>query len=99
MLNLCADENIIAAAERTIRQYDIVPLYYLGLKAKPEIITKEVLAKTIIRSQEGSNIGEISNGLTKLWNNDSTPDIEAASWMCYMNNLVINKIVPLTRNC
>lgn len=41
------------------------------------------------RAHEYSGIGQISNALTKLWNRDN-PDWDAAAWLCYYNNLVID---------
>lgn len=90
MINMLDDDDVYAAAEATIKQYDIVPLYYEGLKAKPEQLSPEAFAHGLKRAHDFSGIGEISNSLTKLWNKDSTPDIVAASWICAKNNYVID---------
>ena len=41
------------------------------------------------RAHDFSGIGMVSNSLTKVWNRDD-PDWEAAAWLCYYNNLVID---------
>lgn len=41
------------------------------------------------RAHDFSGIGMVSNSLTKVWNRD-VPDREAAAWLCYYNNLVID---------
>lgn len=41
------------------------------------------------RAHEYSGIGQVSNSLTKLWNRNE-PDLEAAAWLTYYNNLVID---------
>lgn len=64
-------------------------MFYDANKASPEIISKESLFNGLKRAHEYSNIGEISNMLTRLWNRDN-PDREAAALLCYLNNLRID---------
>lgn len=41
------------------------------------------------RAHDYSGIGQVSNGLTRLWNRED-PDRVAAAWLTYYNNLVID---------
>lgn len=80
---------IVAAAERNIKMFQVIPLFYDANKAGAEIISRESMFRGLKRAHDFSGIGMVSNALTKLWNRDS-PDREAAAWLCYYNNLVID---------
>ena len=84
-LNVVTEQVIVHAAERNIKELDIVPLFYDANKAGAEIITKETLFNGLKRAHKFSNIGEISNMLTCLWNR-KTPDIHAAALLTFLNN-------------
>ena len=88
-LNVVVDPVIVNAAERNIREFDIVPLFYDANKADAEMINKETLFNGLKRAHQFSNIGEISNMLTCLWNRNN-PDIHSAALLCYLNNLRID---------
>ena len=93
-LNVITDPVIITVAERNLKEFDVVPLFYDANKAPAEILTRESLFNGLKRAHNFSSgaitsIGEISNMLTKLWNKDH-PDREAAALLCYKNNLVID---------
>ena len=88
-LNVVVDPLFVEVAERNIKEFDIVPLFYDAEKAKAEPITKESLYEGLKRAHEYSNIGEISNMLTRLWNKDN-PDRVAAALLTYLNNLRID---------
>jgi hypothetical protein len=88
-LNVVVDPIIIKVAERNIKEFDVVPLFYDANKAAPEMISKEAQFHGLKRAHEYSNIGEISNMLTRLWNRDK-PDRIAAALLCYKNNLIID---------
>ena len=88
-LNAIADPVIVTVAERNIKEFDVVPLYYDANKASPEIISNAALYHGLIRAHKFSNIGEISNMLTRLWNQDN-PNYLAAALLAYLNNLRID---------
>ena len=84
-LNVVVDPVIVNAAERNLKEHDIVPLFYDAAKAKDEIVNKDSIFNGLKRAHEYSNIGEISNMLTCLWNRNK-PDIEAAALLTALNN-------------
>lgn len=88
-LNVIVEPLFVKVAERNVKEYDIVPLFYEAEKAKAEPITNESLYRGLLRAHEYSNIGEISNMLTRLWNKDN-PDIVSAALLTYLNNLRID---------
>ena len=88
-LNVVVDETIIEVAERNLKEFDVIPLFYDANKAAPELISKEAQFHGLKRAHEYSNIGEISNMLTRLWNRNN-PDRIAAALLCYKNNLIID---------
>ena len=88
-LNVIVDPLFVEIAERNVKNNDIVPLFYEAEKAQAEPITKESLYRGLKRAHEYSNIGEISNMLTRLWNKEK-PDYEAAAFLTYLNNLRID---------
>lgn len=88
-LNVIVDPLFVEIAERNVRKFDIVPLFYEAEKAKAEPISNESLFNGLKRAHEFSNIGEISNMLTRLWNKD-IPDKVAAALLTYLNNLRID---------
>ena len=88
-LNAVTEEVIVKVAMRNIEKLGIVPLFYDANKADPEIITRDSIYNGLLRAHKFSNIGEISNMLTRLWNRNS-PDITAAALLTYLNNLRID---------
>ena len=84
-LNVVVDPTIVKVAERNIEKYDVIPLFYDAAKAPPEEISKEAQFKGLKRAHQYSNIGEISNMLTRLWNRDN-PDRSAAAMLTALNN-------------
>lgn len=84
---------LISVAKRNLEKDKIVPLFYDATKADPEILVRETWFKGLKRAHDYSGIGAISNSLTKLWNRPH-PDLEAAAFITYTNNLV-SKIAPL----
>lgn len=89
MLNVVTDPVILTVAERNLKEFDVIPLFYDANKAPSEICSRETEFEALKRAHDFSNIGEISNNLTKLWNKDH-PDRLAAALLCYKNNLVID---------
>lgn len=64
-------------------------LYYTGFDADKSQITKEAIYKALVESMDNSNIGDISNAMTKNYNNDEIDD-EFNKVMCCYNNLTID---------
>ena len=64
-----ADNTIISVAERNIQKYDIVPLYYNMRKASPSILNNQTIYAGLSAAFTGSNIGQYSNSISKIWNN------------------------------
>lgn len=88
-LNVVVDPIIVSVAKRNIEKYNVIPLFYDANKAAAEKVSRESLFNGLKRAHDFSGIGIVSNSQTKQWNRD-TPDREAAAWLCYYNNLVID---------
>lgn len=65
-----ADKSIISVAERNIKKYDIVPLYYNMRKAEPTQLSSQTIYNGLSAAFTGSNIGIYSNNISKIWNNE-----------------------------
>lgn len=93
-LNVVVDPLFVSIAERNVKKYKVIPLFYDANKAAPEVVSNETLFNGLKRAHDYSSggitsIGEISNMLTRLWNKDK-PDRIAAAWLTMFNNLVID---------
>lgn len=84
---LCSDKTLIEIAERNTK--DIVPLYYNMAKANAELITDENIYKGLTLAYSGGNIGQISNEITKIWNNDNV-SLKAIKILCMESNFTID---------
>lgn len=84
-LNVIVEPVIVKVAERNLQKYDVIPLFYDAAKAPPEPISKEAQFNGLKRAHLYSNIGEISNMLTRLWNRNN-PDRLAAALLTALNN-------------
>ena len=91
------DKNLVNCAKRNM--IGIVPLAYDLRKAKPSIITNEVLYNGMIAAYTGGNIGIVSNNISKIWNSGdiTNAELDAVKWLCYINNQVI-VVVTLCSN-
>ena len=65
-----ADRTIIHVAERNINKYNIVPLYYNMRKANPSILNNQNIYAGLSEAFTGSNIGQYSNNISKIWNSE-----------------------------
>lgn len=65
-----SDESIISVAERNIKKYDIVPLYYNMRKAEPYQLNSQTIYNGLNVAFTGSNIGMYSNNISKIWNSN-----------------------------
>lgn len=68
---------------------DIIPLYYKAFDAAKDEITKETIYEAIMSCMENTQIGDISNVMTKNYNNAEI-DMEFNKIMCCYNNLSID---------
>lgn len=86
------DKTIIDVAKRIREKYDIVPLYYKLKKAKNNIINNNTLYEGMISAYSNGNIGEVSNSITKIWNNGKVGknELRAISYLTLFNNVVID---------
>lgn len=63
-----SDKKIVDIAKRTMQ--NIVPLYYNMKKAEPTKLNNKNIYNGLIAAFTGSNIGQYSNNITKIWNSD-----------------------------
>lgn len=63
-----SDKKIVEIAKRTMQ--NIVPLYYNMKKAEPTELNNKNIYNGLIAAFTGSNIGQYSNNITKIWNSD-----------------------------
>lgn len=68
ILLLVANKSVINAAERTIKKFDIVPLYYNMRKADAIEINSSTIYDSLNAAFVGGNIGMYSNDISKVWN-------------------------------
>lgn len=66
------------------------PLYYEMKKADPMEVNNENIKKGLKRSFENSQIGYISNSLTKHWNKQDEPDLDFVRVLTAYNNFCID---------
>ena len=94
-----ADKTIIDVAERNIKEFDIVPLYYNMAKAKPIELNNQNIYAGLNAAFTGGNIGIYSNNISKIWNNDvfingsieeKQHAINCVKRLCCQNNFVID---------
>lgn len=65
-----ADKTIIEVAERNIKKFDIVPLYYEMKKALPSQLDNEKIYQSLVLAFTSAPIGLFSNNISKVWNSD-----------------------------
>jgi hypothetical protein len=94
-----SDKTIIEVAERNIKKFDIVPLYYNMAKAKPTELNNENIYNGLNAAFTGGNIGIYSNSISKIWNSDvfvygtleeKQHAINCIKRLCCQNNFVID---------
>ena len=99
-----ADKTIINVAERNIKKFNIVPLYYNMRKASPVQLNNQTIYDGLNAAFTGSNIGQYSNNISKIWNSDifiSGTDeekqkaIDTIKLLCMENNFVIDRAKTL----
>ena len=97
-----ADKTLINVAERNLKKFDIVPLYYNMRKAEPVHLDNASIYKGLNAAFTGGNIGIYSNNISKIWNsdvftvNEKNPTkeqldaIDVIKLLCMENNFVID---------
>lgn len=94
-----SDKTIIDVAERNIKKFDIVPLYYNMAKAKPTELNNENIYEGLNAAFTGGNIGIYSNSISKIWNSEvfthgtleeQEHAINCIKRLCCQNNFVID---------
>lgn len=91
-------DEILLTPNKTIIECvpdNIVPLYYIPFEAAKSEINSEAIYEAIVSCMENTQIGDISNVMTKNYNNPDT-DMEFNKIMCCYNNLSID--YPKTQN-
>lgn len=86
---VCNDKTLVKVAERNVDKFDIVPLYYHMKKAGSMKVDNKTIYKGMTDAYRGGNIGEISNNISKIWN-DEVVDLDAVKFQCMLNNFVID---------
>lgn len=101
-LLVISDKTIIDIAKRNMK--NIVPLYYDMKKAHATILNNETIYNGLISAFTGSNIGQYSNNITKIWNSDifingneeqKQEAIDMVKILCMENNYVIDRAKTL----
>lgn len=94
-----SDKTLISVAERIIKKFDIVPLYYNMKKASAIQLNNESIYNGLSAAFTGSNIGQYSNDISKIWNSevfvsgDFKSQVEAVNvvkLLCCENNFCID---------
>lgn len=87
------DKTLIKVAERNMQ--GVVPLYYEMKKAEPDIIDRSKFYEGMKLAWSGGKIGEPSNNITKIWNEDEIGEDEelAVKLLCMEVNFTIRKSV------
>ena len=97
-----ADKSIISVAERNMD--GIVPLYYNMRKASSSILNNQTIYDGLSSAFSGSNIGQYSNNISKIWNSEvfiSGTDkekqqaLDVIKLLCCENNFVIDRAKTL----
>lgn len=97
-----ADESIVRIAEKNMK--DVVPLYYNMKKASPVILNNASIYDGLNAAFTGSNIGQYSNNISKIWNSDvfvsgtneeKKEAIDTVKLLCMENNFVIDRAKTL----
>lgn len=97
-----ADKTIIKVAERNMQ--GIVPLYYNMKKAEPVQLNNNTIYDGLNAAFTGSNIGQYSNNISKIWNGDvfisgteeeKQQAINVIKLLCMENNFVIDRAKTL----
>lgn len=89
-----ADETLVSVAKRNM--IGIVPLYYDMKKALPSILSNETIYNGLSTAFTGSNIGQYSNSISKIWN---SKEMVSGSEEEKEGALTIIKLLCMLNNC
>ena len=91
MFDVDGDEVLLTPNKTIIEcvPEDIVPLYYIPFEPVKSVVNNDAIYKAITSCMENTRIGDISNVMTKNYNNSDT-DMEFNKIMCCYNNLSID---------
>lgn len=92
MNDVDGDECLITSSKELINLIDTdkLPLYYEMKSGKAVEINSNSIYEALQNSFENSIIGDISNGITKLWNFDGEPDLNFIRILTCYNNFMID---------
>lgn len=91
------DKTFILVVERNMQ--GIVPLYYNMAKALPSELSNQKIYDSLIMAFTSGNIGQYSNNISKIWNNevfisgseeDKQHALNCIKRLCCQNNFVID---------
>lgn len=92
-----SNPTFVEIAERNMK--GVVPLYYNMRKAEPSELNPDNIYKGLDKAFNGSNIGEISNAISKVWNSEifisgteeeKQEAMDVIKLLCMKNNFVID---------
>ena len=92
-----ADKPIVSLAKKNMD--GIVPLFYNMKKALPSKLNNKTIYKGLNSAFAGSNIGQYSNNITKIWNSDTFVNgneeqkqeaVDMVKITCMLNNFCID---------
>lgn len=84
--------TLINVAERNLKKYNIVPLFYNMSKASAKEITPQNLFEGLKLAYNGGNIGTPSNDITKIWNSGAIDEerLTVVKWLVAEVNFTID---------
>lgn len=94
-----ADNDYISIADRNMKLYNTVPLYYDMKKAEPVELNSNNIWQGLNAAFSGGNIGDYSNNISKIWNSEvfisgnkdeRDEALKVIKLLCMENNFVID---------
>lgn len=94
-----ADKEMVQLAEKNMKQYNTVPLYYDMKNAHSVILNRDAIWDGLNHAFKGGNIGEYSNNISKVWNSgvfingderEQEEALNVVKLLCMENNFVID---------
>ena len=84
--------TLINVAERNLKKYNIVPLFYNMSKASAKEVTPQNLYEGLKLAYNGGNIGTPSNDITKIWNSGIIDEerLTVVKWLVAEVNFTID---------
>lgn len=94
-----ADKEMAQLAEKNMKQYNTVPLYYDMKNAHSVALSRNTIWDGLNHAFKGGNIGEYSNNISKVWNSgvfingderEQEEALNVVKLLCMENNYVID---------